>query len=602
MEKYFEKNIEKCVENVEEKEENVNVKKEKIGIKVPWWIGYTILIIVFVLSDFLVYKAFNPNAITTFAQIYNKELIIQCDKTEIGVGKTISIDINEDKDGVILQSSNPDIINIEDKNNIIGVSEGETTIFATYKDKKSNEINLKCIVDLEQVTLNKTEIELTLGTKEELIATLVPENVTYKDLTWKSSNEEIATVENGIVTGIKEGKTTITVSSLDETKIANCFVTVKPIEVTNVSLDETSVKLGVGQKYILMCTVSPDNATNKSIIWESSNKGILTINNGMINAVSSGNATVTVVSSNGKTSTCNFYISSIAPSNTTKYATTTFNIRSGPGTNYKILGSVSKNDEIEILQYKKDYAKVRMSNGVVGYTTIKSYSSSKSYYIDGVPYINQFNLGYPTGCEAVSATMAAKYAGYNVGVSTIVANTPTDTLGKRQEIRTTEIATEVLNEETGEMEEKIETQEETIWVGGNPFNVFVGHPTKGISTGSYGCFAAPIVVSLKASGVSCTNISGCSFETMLSYIAQGKPVIVWCRKNALDLTEGVRWEYPDGSGNFLELVGEHCAVLIGYDGDYVYLNDPSFGKGVKQPRGKFISNWNKLYNQAIIIN
>ena len=55
-------------------------------------------------------------------------------------------------------------------------------------------------------------------------------------------------------------------------------------------------------------------------------------------------------------------------------------------------------------------------------------------------------------------------------------------------------------------------------------------------------------------------------------------------------------------GEFTELVGEHCAVLIGYDGDYVYLNDPAVSKGVKQPRGKFISNWNKLYNQAIIIN
>lgn len=52
----------------------------------------------------------------------------------------------------------------------------------------------------------------------------------------------------------------------------------------------------------------------------------------------------------------------------------------------------------------------------------------------------------------------------------------------------------------------------------------------------------------------------------------------------------------------MELVGEHCAVLIGYDKNYVYLNDPAVGKGVKQPKSKFISNWNKSYNQAIIIN
>lgn len=145
-------------------------------------------------------------------------------------------------------------------------------------------------------------------------------------------------------------------------------------------------------------------------------------------------------------------------------------------------------------------------------------------------------------------------------------------------------------------------KEETIWVGENPFKYFVGHPTKGKSTGSYGCFAGPIVAALRNSGISCTDISGSSIDKIFSYIQQGKPVIIWCRANAADLTQGVTWQYPDGNGEFTELVGEHCAVLIGYDGDYVYLNDPAVGKGVKQPRGKFISNWNKLYNQAIIIN
>ena len=89
---------------------------------------------------------------------------------------------------------------------------------------------------------------------------------------------------------------------------------------------------------------------------------------------------------------------------------------------------------------------------------------------------------------------------------------------------------------------------------------------------------------------------------MYDYIRQGKPVIIWCRANARNLIEGVTWQYPDGSGEFVEQVGEHCAVLIGYDKNYVYLNDPIMGKGVSQPRGKFEENWYKLYSQAIIIN
>lgn len=67
------------------------------------------------------------------------------------------------------------------------------------------------------------------------------------------------------------------------------------------------------------------------------------------------------------------------------------------------------------------------------------------------------------------------------------------------------------------------------------------------------------------------------------------------------MKNGVVWTYEDRSGTFQELIGEHCAVLIGYDEDYVYLNDPSAGQNVKQSRSKFMSNWKKLYQQAIVV-
>lgn len=198
-----------------------------------------------------------------------------------------------------------------------------------------------------------------------------------------------------------------------------------------------------------------------------------------------------------------------------------------------------------------------------------------SSYINGVPYINQDNLGYPTGCEAVAAAMAAKYTGYNVTIEDIIANTPTDELGKRQ-----------VN---------------GVWIAENPFKYFVGYPTKTKYQGSYGCFADPIEKSLKALEIQCNNISGCTIETLYNYISEGKPIIIWCRAGGKLIEEGVTWKYPDGSGEFVELVGEHCAVLVGYDEKNVYLNDPAIGKGVSQSKEIFESNWYKLYRQAIII-
>lgn len=196
--------------------------------------------------------------------------------------------------------------------------------------------------------------------------------------------------------------------------------------------------------------------------------------------------------------------------------------------------------------------------------------------IDGIPYLNQFTLGYPTGCEAVSATMLLQFKGYDITVEDIVENTPTQERGKYQ-------------------------QGNQIYAG-NPFEEFVGHPSKGKSEGSYGCFAEPIVIAMKKiAGDKVKNISGCDEETLFSYIDKGEPVVVWGIKNAGDIEEGVIWKYPDGSGSFKELIGEHCFVLIGYDDQLVYLDDPSAGRHVEQPKEKFIKNWKALYSQAIIV-
>lgn len=590
-----------------QEEKNIREKQtensETIGIKMPWWIAYPILIILISVLLYIMYRCYIFSETKEVSvEAPNLPVKISCNENIIGVGEQVNISIENKKENTYLLSSNPEIINIEN-NMIIGVTEGEADIYAITEGQKSNEIHLICEVKLEKIELSETEIEMYVEETKELNAIIVPENATHQNVTWESLNPKVATIDNGIIKGISEGETQIIVSSEDGKQQANCKVKVKIINVQSISIDDTNVTLGIGQSYIIRATVNPNNATYNDIIWTSSNQNVVTVKNGKVQAKSAGEAIVTASTKEGKKQNCTFIVTETAPNNTVYYVTEEFNVRSGPGTSYERLDTVSLNDEIEVLKETSSWAKIRIKkNGVVGYTILKAYSTEKKYYIGNVPYINQNSLGYPTGCEAVAATMAAQYAGYNVSVATIVANTPTDTLGKRQETITKEIQEKVVNEETGEVEIKTTTKEETVWVAANPFLYFVGHPTKYKSEGSYGCYAEPIAVSLKASGVPCTNISGCSVDTLYNYIKNGKPVIIWCRARAQDLTEGVTWQYPDGSGEYKEMVGEHCAVLIGVDKDYVYLNDPAVGSGVKQPRGKFESNWYKLYNQAIIIN
>ena len=606
------KEIQKVEENKENKIEETPIKpdgsiNQKKSVKISSYIFYLMVLVIIFCLCFIAYKIY------CYYQPKSKDLLpitnieISLTNQEIEINSKIEIQTtiyptNYEPTNLQWVSSNPEIITIE--NSVLtAISEGESIIYAISDNGiKSNELLVHSIIKINEITLSKESLELEVSNSETLTATILPENATNKDLVWTSSDSTIASIdETGIVTANKVGECIISVSN-NGNIYAQCNVKVEETAVSNVSLDETNVKLGVGQEYLLISSVSPNNATDKSIVWSSSDNSIITVDNGKIKAASVGNANVTITSKNGKSATCSFTVTSNATYGAKKYAKDTYTIRSGPSNSYSKLATVYKNEEIEILKSDNSWSKIRTYSGIVGYILSSGYSSSKTYYISNVPYINQFSLGYPTGCEAVSATMAAKYAGYDISAATIIANTPTDEKGKRQETITIEKTIEKVNEETGETEIITETEEKTDWYGGNPFEVFVGHPTKGLSTGSYGCFAKPITIALQKSGVPATNISGSSIDTIFNYVANGKPVVVWCRKNAGDLTEGVTWQYEDGNGSFTELVGEHCAVLIGYDGEYVYLNDPSAGKGVKQPKNKFISNWHKLYDQALIIN
>ena len=92
-------------------------------------------------------------------------------------------------------------------------------------------------VSVEQVTLNKNELTLTVDDEETLSATVLPDNASNKNVTWESSNEEIATVVDGVVTAVGAGDATITCKSVaDNTKQATCAVHVNASPYTKSTL------------------------------------------------------------------------------------------------------------------------------------------------------------------------------------------------------------------------------------------------------------------------------------------------------------------------------------------------------------------------------
>lgn len=151
----------------------------------------------------------------------------------------------------------------------------------------------------ETSSINLSQNNLTLGVNTSTILKLtVSSELSSQKINWKSSDSSIATVDsNGKVTGISLGTAYITVTVGDYK--ASCVVTVTNnyIEVTGITLNKTNLTLSKGSNEILKASITPSNATNKGLIWKSSDSSIAIVDqNGKVTAKSAGTAYITVSS------------------------------------------------------------------------------------------------------------------------------------------------------------------------------------------------------------------------------------------------------------------------------------------------------------------
>ena len=157
-----------------------------------------------------------------------------------------------------------------------------------------------------KITLNKTGVTITgIGNTAILSATVTPSNST-QGVSWSTSNSSVATVSGGTVKAVGKGTATITAKS--GSKSASATVTVvdnsqpapSVVKAAGVSLNKASISMKVGDSAKLTATVSPSNATNKSVTWSSSNTSVATVNSsGNVTAKKAGKATITVTTKDG---------------------------------------------------------------------------------------------------------------------------------------------------------------------------------------------------------------------------------------------------------------------------------------------------------------
>lgn len=187
---------------------------------------------------------------------------------------------------------------------VTAVGCGEAIITVTTTD---GTYTAQCTTTVENpvtgVTLNTNVAYILTGEAYQLVATVAPSDACGdKSVTWSTSDSSIATVSNnGLVTAVASGSAVVTVTTTVGSYTATCSVEVsEPVAVTSVTLDESTLDITVGQTRQLTATVLPNNATDKSVTWSSSNNNIATVtSNGLVTAVSAGTANIIVRTEDG---------------------------------------------------------------------------------------------------------------------------------------------------------------------------------------------------------------------------------------------------------------------------------------------------------------
>ncbi|MBQ8503843.1 MAG: Ig-like domain-containing protein [Clostridia bacterium] len=202
------------------------------------------------------------------------------------------------------KSSNTKVATVDSNGKVTAVGSGTATITCTTKNMNKT---ATCVVTV----LRKTEVEslsvsgnttiMYKGRVRQLKAVVGPENATFKDVKWSSSNTKVAKIDkDGKITAVGAGKAVITCASTDNPMIKYSYNLRVYILPTGVTLNKKSVSVYEGNTRQLTATISPADASNKKVTWSSSDKSIATVNSkGVVTAKKPGTVYITCTTVKG---------------------------------------------------------------------------------------------------------------------------------------------------------------------------------------------------------------------------------------------------------------------------------------------------------------
>nr|DAG83085.1 MAG TPA: Tail tube protein [Caudoviricetes sp.] len=209
-------------------------------------------------------------------------------------GQTLTLKVSGTKTKVKWSSSNKKVANVNSKGKIVAKSKGVCNITA-----KVGKNTLKCKLSVETPTINKKSIKIKVGSSYTLKL-----KGTKQKITWSSSNKNIATVNSkGLVKGKKAGKCIITAKINKKKYTCSVIVSASTVPISTFKID-SCLSVVENDYSSIDYTISPSNATNKTISWKSSDNSIATVSSsGLVHGIKPGTVKITATCGN-YTDTC----------------------------------------------------------------------------------------------------------------------------------------------------------------------------------------------------------------------------------------------------------------------------------------------------------
>ena len=259
----------------------------------------------------------NGKTATCIVEVVNdavnvNKITLSTAKQTINVGTTTQIKAkiepsNATNRELVWSSSDPSVATVNSSGVVKGIKDGTVTITAKTKDGTvvaSITITVKkAEPTIESISFSQNTVSVKKDDTLGLIPIVTPSELSSSKLNWESSNPSIATVdENGKVTGVSVGETVITVTSSNGKK-ATCTVnvTTDDIDVQKIILTPREKTIGNGKTTQVIAAVEPENATNRELVWSSSDESVATVNsNGIVQGIKDGIVTITAKTKDGR--------------------------------------------------------------------------------------------------------------------------------------------------------------------------------------------------------------------------------------------------------------------------------------------------------------